>query len=57
MALLEDVKAGLQATLRKLSSKRELALAIRCALMRWAALTGYADDGRIEIDNSRRRRS
>jgi len=55
--LLEDLKTWLQATLGKLSSKTELALAIRYALTRWAALTRYADDGRIEIDNNAAERS
>ncbi len=55
--LLEDLKTWLQATLGKLSSKTELALAIRYALTRWTALTRYADDGRIEIDNNAAERS
>ena len=36
----------------RLSSKSETAGAIRYALARWHALTRYADDGLIEIDNS-----
>ncbi len=46
--------AGLarHATLTQLSKKSELAVAIRYALSRWVALTRYADDGRIEIDNN-----
>jgi transposase len=55
--LLEDLRAWLQATLGKLSSKGELAVAIRYALTRWTALTRYADDGRIEIDNNAAERS
>ena len=55
--LLEGMKGWLHATLSKLSSKGELALAIRYALTRWAALTRYADDGRIEIDNNAAERS
>jgi hypothetical protein len=51
------MKAWLQATLGKLSSKGALALAIRYALKRWAALTRYANDGRIEIDNNAAERS
>jgi len=39
-------------TLRSLSKKSELAVAIRYLLSRWAALTRYVDDDRIEIDNS-----
>jgi len=55
--LLEDLRTWLQATLGKLSSKGELAVAIRYALTRWTALTRYADDGRIEIDNNAAERS
>jgi hypothetical protein len=50
--LLDDLRTWLQSTLGKLSSKGELALAIRYALTRWPALTRYAGDGRIEIDNN-----
>jgi len=39
-------------TVRRLSKKAELAVAIRYALSRWAALTRYRDDGAIEIDNN-----
>lgn len=39
-------------TLRSVSRKSALAGAIRYALTRWAALTRYVDDGRIEIDNN-----
>ena len=55
--LLENLKAWLHGTLGKLSSKSELALAIRYALTRWTALTRYAEDGRIEIDNNAAERS
>ncbi len=55
--LLDDLRTWLQATLSKLSSKGELAQAIRYALTRWAALTRYADDGRVEIDNNAAERS
>jgi transposase len=55
--LLEDLRTWLQATLGKLSSKGELAVAIRYALTRWTALTRYVDDGRIEIDNNAAERS
>jgi hypothetical protein len=41
----------LHETVRALSRKSALAEAIRYALVRWAALTRYIDDGRIEIDN------
>lgn len=49
---LEALQAWLQATLKSLSQKSELALAIRYALSRWAALVCYRDDGRLEIDNN-----
>ena len=42
----------MQRTLTTLSKKSELAVAIRYALSRWAALTRYRDDGRLEIDNN-----
>ena len=32
-------------------------MALRHALLRWAALTRYAEDGRIEIDNNAAERS
>lgn len=50
--LLNDLYEWLHATLRKTSKKSELAGAIRYSLSRWAALTQYCEDGRIEIDNS-----
>jgi len=49
---LEKLREWLEATLRKTSKKSELAGAIRYTLSRWAALTRYCEDGRIEIDNS-----
>jgi len=42
----------MEKTLRSLSAKSETAGAIRYALSRWRALTRYADDGMLEIDNS-----
>lgn len=39
-------------TLTKISKRSALAEAIRYALTRWPALTRYAADGRIEIDNN-----
>ena len=42
----------MHATLATLSKKSELAGAIKYALSRWAALTRYRDDGRLEIDNN-----
>jgi transposase len=54
---LESLRGWLQATLAKTSSKAALAKAIRYALTLWSALTRYADDGRIEIDNNAAERS
>jgi len=50
--LLENLRAWLKHTLSRLSKKSELAKAIGYVLTRWAALTRYRDDGRIEIDNN-----
>ncbi|HEY0296245.1 MAG TPA: transposase, partial [Bordetella sp.] len=50
--LLASLHDWLHDTLRTLSRKSALAEAIRYALARWAALTRYVDDGRIEIDNN-----
>jgi hypothetical protein len=50
--LLDDLERWLQATLATLSRKSDMAAAILYALKLWPALTRYADDGRIEIDNS-----
>jgi len=49
---LEAIKAWFEATLAKVSAKSALAIAIRYALTRWAALIRYRDDGHIEIDNN-----
>jgi transposase len=51
-ALLEQMHAWLCATLRTLSAKSNLAVAINYTLTRWTQLTRYCDDGRIEIDNN-----
>jgi hypothetical protein len=50
--LLEELHGWLNKNLAKLSRKSDTAAAIRYALSRWRALTGYLDDGRIELDNS-----
>jgi hypothetical protein len=55
--LLDDFHGWLQQTLATVSQKSALAIAIRYALTRWAALTRYRDDGRIEIDNNAAERS
>jgi transposase len=48
---IDELKASMQAFRAKLSAKSDLAGAIDYALKRWAALTRYLDDGRLEIDN------
>ena len=50
--LLDALHAWLAAMLSMVSVKSELAGAIKYSLVRWAALTRYRDDGRIEIDNN-----
>jgi hypothetical protein len=50
--LLAELRTWLASTLPTLSAKSGLANAIRYALARWTALTGFCDDGRIEIDNN-----
>jgi len=55
--VLESLRAWLLQTLSSVSKKSELALAIRYALSRWAAMTRYRDDGGIEIDNNAAERS
>ncbi len=50
--LLDDFRFWMEKSLRQLSPKSETAGAIRYALSRWRALTRYAEDGRLEIDNS-----
>ena len=52
LPLLNDLHQWLQATVRKTSKKSELAAAIGYTLSRWAALTRYCEDGRVEIDNN-----
>lgn len=50
--LADDMERWLHAMLATLSRKTDTAAAILYALKLWPALTRYADDGRIEIDNS-----
>jgi len=50
--LLDDLHAWLSATKPKLSQKTDLAAAIRYTLSRWTALTRFAENGRLEIDNN-----
>jgi len=55
--LLADLQRWMNAQLAMLSRKSETTLAIQYALNRWSALTRFADDGRIEIDNNAAERS
>jgi transposase len=56
-ALLEELRTWFEASLAQVSAKSALAIAIRYALTRWAALVRYCDDGHIEIDNNTAERS
>ena len=49
---LLELHHWMQTTLAATSAKSDLAKAILYSLKRWAALTRYADDGRIEMDNN-----
>ena len=55
--LIEDLKQWLDQQLKTLSTKSELALAIRYARSRWPALCRYVDHGLVEIDNNVAERS
>lgn len=50
--MIEALEPWLRAKLETISQKTKLAEAIRYALSRWAGLTLFLDDGRIEIDNN-----
>lgn len=50
--LLDGLHTWLEKTLAKLSRKSDTAAAIRYALSRCPAITRYADDGQLEIDNN-----
>ena len=50
--LLGDFKTWMEAQRRRASSKTALGKALQYALARWDALTRYADDGRLAIDNN-----
>ena len=49
---LDEMAKWLDAKLKLISGKSELAGAIRYARSRWQALTRYCDDGRLEISNN-----
>lgn len=50
--LLASLHTWFTATLRRVSSRSDIAGAIRYALSRWEALTRYIDDGTLAIDNN-----
>jgi transposase len=50
--ILDALRNWLTAQRRRLSAKTALARAIQYSLSRWPALTRYADDGRLAIDNN-----
>jgi hypothetical protein len=50
--LLADLRAWMEAQRRRASGKTVLGKALQYALGRWEALTRYADDGRLAIDNN-----
>ena len=52
VAILDALRDWLTAQRRRLSAKNALAKAIQYALSRWQALSRYAGDGRLAIDNN-----
>jgi transposase len=50
--LLKSFHAWLESCLTKLSQKSDTTAAVKYALGRWEALTHYAEDGGLEIDNN-----
>ena len=50
--LLDGLKGWLEAIRDRVSGRSDVAAAIRYALSRWTALTRYAEDGTIAIDNN-----
>jgi transposase len=50
--LLAGLEAFLQKALSQVSGKSKLAQAIRYSISRWAALTRYTTDGRLEMTNN-----
>jgi transposase len=55
--LIQALEPWLRAKLETISQKTKLAEAIRYALSRWAGLTLFLDDGRVELDNNSVERS
>ncbi|MEW6596964.1 MAG: IS66 family transposase [Pseudomonadota bacterium] len=52
LPLTEAMETWLRASLETISQKTKLAEAIRYALSRWAGLTLFLEDGRVELDNN-----
>ena len=52
LPVILELETWLRAKLTTISQKTKLAEAIRYALSRWAGLTLFLDDGRIELDNN-----
>jgi transposase len=50
--LLAELKTFLDAALKQISGRSTLATAIRYSTSRWAALTRYTTDGRLEMTNN-----
>jgi transposase len=57
LPLIQALEPWLNAKLATISQKTKLAEAIRYALSRWAGLTIFLEDGRIELDNNSVERS
>jgi len=55
--LLAELHQWMNDTLRRVSSKSELAGAFKYGLVRWPSFARFIDDGRIEIDNNTAERS
>lgn len=55
--IVDDLHIYLDARLRQVSAKSKLADAIRYALTRWAGLSLFLDDGRVELDSNTVERS
>ncbi len=52
LSLVGELRQALDDALRRLSPKSEMAKALSYGRKRWAALTRFLDDGRLEIDNN-----
>lgn len=50
--IVDDLHVYLEARLRQVSAKSKLADAIRYALTRWAGLSLFLDDGRVDLDSN-----